>query len=321
MQSEQTNPFLRIGTRGSPLALVQARHVRSLLAKEHNVGETEIKIVVIKTDGDRTQSENLSLKDIGGKGLFSKEIEAALLAGDVDIGVHSAKDMATALPDGLEMEIYLEREDTRDAFICQSASTLEELAEGATVGTSSLRRAAQLRHFRPDLKIIEFRGNVDTRLQKLANGVADATLLAVAGLNRLGKSDVATGLLDPETFPPAPAQGAIGIETRTDDKRTRRLIATLNHGETNEAVTAERAMLATLDGSCRTPIGVLSERHGEQLTMSAQILSPDGSQCFAGHIEGAAQDAPELGRDLGQKLIAAAGEDFMARLTQSQSQQ
>ncbi len=317
MQSEPTIPFLRIGTRGSPLALVQARHVRTLLVREHNIEESEIEIVVIKTDGDRTQSENLSLKDIGGKGLFSKEIEAALLAGDVDIGVHSAKDMATALPQGLEMEVYLKREDIRDAFICHSAGTLEELTEGATVGTSSLRRAAQLRHYRPDLKIVEFRGNVDTRLQKLANGVADATLLAVAGLNRLGKSDVATSLLDPETFPPAPAQGAIGIEMRSDDERTRRLITPLNHRETNEAITAERAMLATLDGSCRTPIGVLTRRQGEKLQMSAQVLSPDGARCFTEQIEGTARDGQRLGRDLGQKLIAAAGEDFMARLRES----
>lgn len=318
MQSEQTIPFLRIGTRGSPLALVQARHVRSLLAKEHNVGESEIEIVVIKTDGDRTQSENLSLKDIGGKGLFSREIEAALLAGHVDIGVHSAKDIATKLPRGLVMEVFLEREDIRDAFICPLARTLEELAKGAAVGTSSLRRAAQLRHFRPDLKIVEFRGNVDTRLQKLTDGVADATLLAVAGLNRLGKSDIATCLLDPETFPPAPAQGAIGIETRTDDDRTRRLILPLNHRDTNQAICAERAMLATLDGSCRTPIGVLTLRQGERLQMSAQVLSPDGAQCFAEHMEGPASDAQKLGRDLGQRLISAAGKDFMARLKQSQ---
>ncbi len=317
MQSEQIIPFLRIGTRGSPLALVQARHVRTLLATEHAIEESEIEIVVIRTDGDRTQSENLSLKDIGGKGLFSKEIEAALLAKDVDIGVHSAKDMATALPDGLEMEVYLEREDIRDAFICPSAGILGELKEGATVGTSSLRRAAQLRHFRSDLKIVEFRGNVDTRLQKLTDGVADATLLAVAGLNRLGKSEVATSLLDPETFPPAPAQGAIGIETRTDDNRTRSLIAPLNHEETSQAITAERAMLARLDGSCRTPIGVLTLQQGERLQMSAQVLSPDGSQCFATYIEGAAKDGQRLGRELGQKLIAAAGEDFMARLKQS----
>ncbi len=317
MQSEQTTPFLRIGTRGSPLALVQARHVRTLLAKEHAIEESEIEIIVIKTDGDRTQSENLSLKDIGGKGLFSKEIEAALLAGYVDIGVHSAKDMATKLPEGLEMEVYLEREDIRDAFICHCASTLEELAQGATLGTSSLRRAAQLRHFRPDFKIIEFRGNVDTRLQKLAHGIADATLLAVAGLNRLGKSDAATGLLDPETFPPAPAQGAIGIETRTGDKRTRNLLTPLNHRETNEAIIAERAMLATLDGSCRTPIGVLTRRQGVQLLMSAQVLSPDGVQCFAEQIQGTANEAPKLGRELGKKLISAAGEDFMARLRES----
>ena len=319
MQSKPTIPFLRIGTRGSPLALVQARHVRTLLAKEHSVDESEIEIVVIKTDGDRTQSENLSLKDIGGKGLFSKEIEAALLAGDVDVGVHSAKDMATALPQGLEMEVYLQREDIRDALICPSTNTLAELAEGAMIGTSSLRRAAQLRHFRPDLKIVEFRGNVDTRLQKLADGIADATLLAVAGLNRLGKSEVATSLLDPEIFPPAPAQGAIGIETRTDDKRTRSLLAPLNHEETHQAIVAERAMLAMLDGSCRTPIGVLSKRQGDRLQMSAQVLSPDGAQCFAEHIEGAAKDAPRLGRDLGQKLIAAAGEDFMAQLRESQN--
>lgn len=314
MQSSRSNPFLRIGTRGSPLARAQANMVRTLLARHHRVEEAAIEIKIIKTDGDRSQSENLSLKDIGGKGLFSREIEDRLLDTSIDLGVHSAKDMATKLPPGLVMDTYLSREDVRDAFISFNANSVEELPEGARIGTSSLRRAAQLRHFRPDLKIVEFRGNVDTRLNKLGDNIADATLLAIAGLNRLGKSDQATNLLDPQTFPPAPAQGAVGLEVRADDAATRKLIAPLNHKETQQAVEAERAMLGIVDGSCRTPIGVFTRRQGDRLVMKGQLLSPDGKQCFTQEVQGEAEEPTRLGRRLGNALIANAGAEFIAAL-------
>lgn len=311
---QSPTPFLTLGTRGSPLALTQAKLVRQLLAKHHDVPASEIAIDVIRTDGDRTQAENLSLKDIGGKGLFSKEIEAALLDGRIDVGVHSSKDMATHLPDGLDMPVFLEREDVRDAFISLTAKTLADLPQGARIGTSSLRRAAQMHHQRPDLKVLEFRGNVATRLQKLADGVAHATLLAMAGLNRLGMAEHATDILDPMLMPPAPAQGAIGLECRADDHDTRQKIAPLNHAATFSAITAERAMLATIDGSCRTPIGVYTTEHDGNLTMNAQVLSPDGQEVFTATIIGPEDTAIQLGTQLGESLIRQAGEPFFARL-------
>jgi len=306
--------FLRIGTRGSPLALVQARDVRRRLALVHQIKENEIEIRVIKTGGDRTQSENLSLKDIGGKGLFSKEIEEQLAAKTIDLAVHSAKDMATSLPDGLVMDVFLAREDVRDAFISLRAKNLDDLPTGARLGTSSLRRAAQLRYRRPDLNIVEFRGNVATRLKKLQDGVADATLLAVAGLNRLGKAGHATVLLDAFEFPTAPAQGAVGIETRLNDRRTRELVAPLDDERTRLAVTAERAMLKRLDGSCRTPIGVFSRFEGDRLLMKGQILSLDGAECFSADAHGMADDCGRVGLEVAQKLMAAAGGEFLAAL-------
>lgn len=314
LQSPRPAPFLTLGTRGSPLALAQAHMVRTQLAERHGIAEDEILIEIIRTDGDRTQADNLSLKDIGGKGLFSKEIEQALSEGRIDVGVHSAKDMATELPAGLIMPVYLPREDVRDAFMCLTANSLDELPQGARIGTSSLRRAAQMRHRRPDLEILEFRGNVATRLEKLKNGVADATLLALAGLNRLGLSDKATAILDPVLFPPAPAQGAIGLELRENDATSLEKIAPLNHAPTLAALTAERAMLRTLDGSCRTPIGVHTVASGDQLTVNGQVLSPDGLYEFTGTVIGAADNAEALGTQLGEILIAQAGERFFAQL-------
>jgi hydroxymethylbilane synthase len=301
-------PFARIGTRGSPLALRQAELVRDRLALTQGIGVEEIEIVVISTGGDRIQDRPLT--ELGGKGMFTKEIEQALLAGAVDIGVHSSKDVAALLPDGLTLAAFLEREDVRDAFVSLTAPSLEALPRGARLGTSSLRRAAQMRRFRPDLEIVPFRGNVDTRLEKLARGVADATLLAAAGLIRLGRLDRATALLDPRQFPPAPAQGAIGIEIRTGDERTRRLVTPLDHAESRAAVTAERAFLRELDGSCRTPIGAYSTREGETLTLLGEILSPDGAIRHAGTISGPAAEAERLGTALGQQLVAEAGADF-----------
>lgn len=314
LQSPRPAPFLTLGTRGSPLALHQAELVRRLLSAHHGISEDEIAIEVIRTDGDRTQAENLSLKDIGGKGLFSREIEQALADKQIDVGVHSAKDMATQLPDGLDMPVFLAREDVRDAFICLKANSLDELPQGAVIGTSSLRRAAQMRHRRPDLKVVEFRGNVATRLKKLEDGIADATLLAMAGLNRLGKPDVATAILDPMLFPPAPAQGAIGLELRTSDQATREKIMPLDHAETHEALTAERAMLRTLDGSCRTPIGILTTRNADQLTLNGQVLSPDGMQSYTATTIGPASNAEALGIQLGESLIVQAGTAFFDQL-------
>ncbi len=307
----QSAPFLRIGTRGSLLALAQAHLVRRLVAEANGVPETDIAIEVIQTSGDRLKEAALS--EVGGKGLFSKEIEAALHEGTIDIGVHSSKDLATTLPDGLFLPVFLEREDIRDAFVSLSAKSLDELPHGAKLGTSSIRRAAQMLRQRPDLVVVPFRGNVDTRLTKLRNGVADATLLAVAGLNRLGRANEITAYLDPRVFPPAPAQGAIGIEARSDDARTIGIVATLNHGPTATAVAAERALLRVLDGSCRTAIGVFTELTGGRITLHGEILAPDGSSSVEASETGDAAAAAEVGAMLGEKLKAMAGPLLLAQ--------
>jgi hydroxymethylbilane synthase len=304
----QSAPFLRIGTRGSPLALVQARLVQRLLAAAHGVAPEAIEIRVISTSGDRLVDRPLS--EAGGKGLFSKEIEAALAAGEVDLGVHSSKDMASVLPDGLVLAAFLEREDVRDAFVSLKFASLDAMPAGAKLGSSSIRRAAQVLRARPDLEIVPFRGNVDTRLQKLEAGVADATLLAAAGLNRLGKADTVTSYLDPLQFLPAPAQGAIGIEIREADARTAGLVAALNHAPTAIGISAERALLATLDGSCRTPIGAFTELNGVSCRLTAELLSPDGRKFHRDTIEGPADAAASLGTQLGQRLLEAAGPEF-----------
>ena len=308
---QSSTPFARIGTRGSPLALAQARLVRRLLAGAHGVSEDDIAIEVISTGGDRSQASNASLIEIGGKGLFTKEIDEAMLAGRVDIGVHSSKDVATRLPDGIALVAFLEREDVRDAFMSVKVQSLDHLAERAKFGTSSIRRAAQVLRVRPDLEIVPFRGNVGTRLQKLLDGVADATMLAMAGLNRLGEGHRATALLDPEIFMPAPAQGAIGIAVRSDDARMAELVAALDHAPTHTAITAERAMLAVLDGSCRTPVGALSRLDGTTLTLKGQILSLDGKTAFDSAASGT--DPAALGRQVGDDLIAQAGTEWLAQ--------
>ena len=271
-------------------------------------------VVAVSTAGDRSQATNRPLSDFGGKGLFSKEIEDRLMAGDIDIGVHSAKDMATTLPDGLVMPVFPERADVRDAFISITSNSVEDLPSGAIVGTSSLRRRAQLLRTRPDLRLVEFRGNLGTRLRKLSEGQAAATLLAAAGLHRLGETDRASSFLDEVRFPPAPAQGAIGIEHRAGDTRVAELIAVLDHAETNDSVTAERAMLKVIDGSCRTPIGVLTRRLGDRLHVKGELLSPDGQTCYDAEVEGLASDAALLGADLGEKLLASAGTGFIEAL-------
>ena len=304
----QSAPFLRIGTRGSPLALAQATLTQRLLAIAHGVAPERIEIRVITTSGDRLTDRPLN--DAGGKGLFSREIEAALTAGEVDLGVHSSKDMASWLPDGLVLAAFLEREDVRDAFVSLKYGSIAELPQGAKLGSSSIRRGAQMLRVRPDLEIVQFRGNVDTRLAKLAAGVADATLLAVAGLNRLGKQDKITAYLDPLEFLPAPAQGAIGIEIRESDTRTEELVVVLNHAPTATTIAAERSLLATLDGSCRTPIGAFTELNGVSCRLTAEILSPDGREFYRGSVEGAAADAAKLGTQLGATLLEQAGPEF-----------
>lgn len=290
------------------LALAQAQLTQRLLAEAHGVAPERIEIRVITTSGDRLTDRPLS--EAGGKGLFSREIEAALAAGEVDLGVHSSKDLASFLPDGMMLAAFLEREDVRDAFVSLKYGSVDGLPQGAKLGSSSIRRAAQMLRVRPDLEVVQFRGNVDTRLQKLEAGIADATLLAVAGLNRLGRQDKITAYLDPLEFLPAPAQGAIGIEIRESDTRAAELVAVLNHAPTATTIAAERALLATLDGSCRTPIGAFTELNGVSCRLTAEILSPDGREFYRGSVEGAAADAAKLGTQLGATLLEQAGPEF-----------
>lgn len=304
----QSAPFLTIGTRGSALALWQAHEVQRLLAEFHGVSTGDIAIRTFTTTGDRLTDRPLS--EAGDKGLFSKEIEAALAAGEIDLGVHSSKDMASALPAGLVLAAFLQREDIRDAFVSLKFSSLDALPQGARLGSSSIRRAAQMLRARPDLEVVPFRGNVGTRLQKLADGVADATLLAAAGLNRLGQADKITAHLDPRQFLPAPAQGAICVEIREDDTRTSGLVAPLDHQPTSTAIAAERALLGTLDGSCRTPIGAFTELNDLSCSLTAEILSPDGREFYRDTLSGHPDEATHIGAELGRRLLAAAGPDF-----------
>jgi hydroxymethylbilane synthase len=304
----QKKPFLSLGTRGSPLAMAQAHQVRALIAAAHNVSEDDIIIDVISVAGDRIQDRPLS--EIGGKGLFTEEIEQRLSDGRIDIAVHSSKDMPTKLPDGLELAHFLPREDVRDGFVSQAIASFDSLPDGATVGTSSLRRAALVRRLRPDLNIVGFRGNVGTRLQKLQDGVAGATFLACAGLNRLGKGDLVTEALDVERFPPAPGQGAIGIESRIGDARVKTLLEPLHHEPTGLALACERAFLGALDGSCRTPIAGHAVITGDHIEFSGMILTPDGRTHHRIHAEGPGHNAAQIGRDCGEEMRARAGTAF-----------
>ena len=303
---------MKIGTRGSPLALWQANEVQSLLMKAHGLDEAGVQVSTFKTTGDKIQDKSLS--EFGGKGLFTKEIEDALLSGEIALAVHSMKDMPTVLPDGLEIACILPREDVRDAFLSEKAASLTELPEGAVVGTSSLRRQAQVRRLRPDLNVVEFRGNVETRLRKLAEGVADATFLAAAGLKRLGKAGHITGYVDTDEMLPAVAQGAICIEIRSDDTTTRNLLKAIHHEETALCVAAERAFLKQLDGSCRTPIAGLAELDGGLLRFRGQILTPDGTVSHETEREGSASDGEEMGLDAARELLGLGGDDFFKAL-------
>jgi hydroxymethylbilane synthase len=299
---------LRIGTRGSLLALAQAHETRDRLMAAHGLPASAFEIVVIKVTGDQIQDR--ALREIGGKGLFTREIEEALLDGSVDIAVHSMKDMPVLQPEGLVIDCYLPREDVRDAFVSPGLAGLADLPQGARVGSSSLRRRAQLAHRRPDLTLVEFRGNVQTRLRKLDEGVATATLLAMAGLNRLGLSHLARGPIDPDEMLPAVAQGCIGIERRKDDGRTGDLLAAIHDHATGLRLAAERAYLTRLDGSCETPIAGLAVLDGPDLWLRGEILRPDGSEAIAGEIRAPAGDGAAAGEYLAQRLLGQAPKGF-----------
>lgn len=299
---------LKIGTRGSPLALAQAHEVRHRLMAVFGLPDEAFEVVVISTAGDRIQDR--PLKDLGGKGLFTREIENDLLLGAIDIAVHSMKDMPVIQPKNLMLDCYLPREDVRDAFVSSSLHQLADLSEGAVVGTSSLRRRAQLLNRRPDLQVVEFRGNVQTRLRKLGDGVAVATFLAMAGLNRLRLSNVPHNPIDAEDMLPAVAQGAIGIERRKDDHRAAGLLEALHDKPTGQQLAAERAFLTALDGSCQTPIAGLAELDGGQLHLRGEILRTDGSEALDDNQTGPIEDGAEIGRAMAERLLVRAGDGF-----------
>jgi hydroxymethylbilane synthase len=308
----QTKPF-QIGTRGSPLALYQAHEVRSLLMKAHDLPETAFEIVVLSTKGDRITNQALS--EIGGKGLFTLELEEKLADGSLDFAVHSSKDMATTLPDDMHISCFLEREDARDAFIGGAAPTIANLPENALIGSSSLRRQALLKRMRPDLRVTLFRGLVETRLRKLDEGQVDATLLAYAGMKRLGIEARATELLDINDFLTAPGQGAICVETRIGDDKIDHLLAPINHAKTQIALLCERAFLRALDGSCKTPIAGFAKLHDDKIQFSGMILTPDGTTMYDIKCDGLASNAELMGKSAGEKLKSQAGTSFFASWT------
>ena len=303
-----TQPLFKIGTRGSPLALAQAYETRDRLMAAHGMSDDQFEIVVIKTTGDRIQDRPLG--EIGGKGLFTKEIEEALLDGSIHMAVHSMKDMPVEQPDGLVLDCYLPREDVRDAFVSLKYKSIVDLPKGAKLGSSSLRRRAQILNRRPDLEVVEFRGNVQTRLRKLDEGVADATFLAMAGLNRLGNADIAQSAIDIDELLPAVAQGAIGIERRSDNVEIHDMLSAIADTDTATRLAAERAFLKALDGSCQTPIAGLATLNGDTLTLQGQILRIDGSDEVSDEIIGLANDGPALGKKLAATLLEKSGGDF-----------
>ena len=299
---------LKIGTRGSPLALAQAYETRQRLCQAFDLDESAFEIIVIKTTGDKVLDR--PLKEIGGKGLFTREIEEDMLSEKIDIAVHSMKDMPVLQPVGLLLETYLPREDVRDAFVSDTFDGIADLPAGTVVGTSSLRRKAQLQNKRPDLKVVEFRGNVQTRLKKLADGVASCTFLAMAGLNRLDMAHVAKSAVAVEDMLPAVAQGAIGIERRESDLNTAGLLEAIHDTPTGQRLSAERAFLKELDGSCETPIAGLAELQGGQIHLRGEVLRPDGSEAINDHATAPIEDAAILGQELAKKLLSEAGEGF-----------
>lgn len=296
---------IKIGTRASPLALAQAKEVAGRLAACHGLPDDCFEIVPLTTRGDRLDER--PLPEVGVKGLFTIELEERLLSGDLDLAVHSAKDVATTLPDGLHLSAFLPREDVRDALISRSGYRLWELPPGAVVGTSSIRRAALVAMHRPDLDIVPLRGFVGTRLQKLENGVVDATLLAMAGLNRLGMSDAATEILNPRDFPPSPAQGAICIESVVANHRITELVSALSDAGTADAVRCERAFLQTLNGSCRTPIGALAVCHGSEILLRGLSIDADGRNPRRVVVRGARTAPTAVGEEAGLMALAGMG--------------
>jgi len=306
---------IRIGTRGSRLARAQAEEVRNRLIAAHGAlaAPEAIEIHVIHTTGDKVLDRPLA--EVGGKGLFTKEIEEALLADAIDLAVHSMKDVPTWLPDGLAIAGCLPREDPRDAFLSSRYASFADLPEAARVATSSLRRQAQVLNLRPDLRVAPIRGNVETRLRKLSEGEADAMLLAMAGLKRLDLAEHATAVLAPEMFLPAAAQGAIGIECRAKDAGLQEILEPIFDSKTGHCVMAERAALDVLDGSCQTPIAALAEFQGEaEMFFRAMVALPDGSLRFDAERRGPVADAEAMGRDAGRELRDRAGPEFFAKL-------
>ena len=309
------SPLLRIGTRGSPMALAQSRQVGVALAAAHPAlaAPDAIELVVVRTTGDKIQDRPLA--ELGGKGLFIKEIEEALLDRRIDLAVHSAKDVPSFLPDGLELACFLERDDPRDAFISLKADDFKNLAPASVIGTSSPRRQAQILARWPGLKVVPFRGNAETRLRKLAEGQADVTLLAIAGLVRIGRESAARKILSPEEMLPAVGQGAIAVEIREEDGKARAWLAALAHAPTAAVIAAERAMLAVLEGSCRTPIAGLAEIDAAGvLTLKALVAMPDGSAVHRTTQAGGSDDAVRIGREAGRALKTSAGAAFFANL-------
>jgi len=303
---------MKLGTRGSPLALAQAYETRKRLSAAFDLPEDAFEIVVIKTSGDDRAliATDTPLKELGGKGLFTREIEQAMLDGEIDIAIHSMKDMPVLQPGGLMLDTYLPREDVRDAFVSPSAKSLGDLPEGAKVGSSSLRRRAQVMVRFPHLQVVEFRGNVQTRLKKLDDGVAACTFLAMAGLKRLGRPEVATATMDVADMLPAVAQGAIGIERRADDMRAAHMLEAIHDTPTGQRLAAERAFLAALDGSCETPIAGLAELDGGTLRLRGEVLRPDGSESLKDDRSAPIEDGAELGRAMAAGLLAKAGPGF-----------
>ena len=309
--------MLKIGSRGSPLALAQSHLVAAQLAKASGESADNFPIQTFVTSGDRIADRRL--QDAGGKGLFTKELDEALMDRRIDIAVHSLKDLPTRLPDGLVLAAIPSREDPRDAFISPKAKTLAALPQGAVIGTASLRRQAQTLHLRPDLKIVTLRGSVQTRLKKLEEGSIDATFLALAGLTRLGLTAHVTSLIDSEDMPPAPGQGALAITCRADDAAARALLAKLSIAKFETAIAAERGFLEALDGSCRTPIGALGIVTGNTLSFRGEVLSPDGARRWRRDETialgaSANEQAAALGRKLGAAIRAEAGETFIQSL-------
>jgi hydroxymethylbilane synthase len=302
--------ILRIGTRGSKLALVQSGWVKEKIESSHP--HVQVTLVRIKTKGDKILDSPLS--KIGGKGLFVKEIEEALLREEVDLAVHSMKDVPAELPPGLEFSVFPEREDPRDAFVSPDYRSIQDLPEGATVGTGSLRRSAQLLHRRPDIRVVPMRGNVDTRLRKLASADCLAVILAAAGLNRLGLSQNIARLLPPEEFLPAIGQGALGLETRTGDHATLELLRFLNHEDTETAVRAERAFLKTLGGGCQVPMACYGSLKGESIVLDGMVAELDGSRVIREQGSGTRDRAEEIGVALAERLLAMGAERILAKI-------